>query len=178
MIKALLRNGAKNAAVGLIVDPIAVQVAIDAGVGAFVELELGGQSNILGDTPLSGRFEVIHLSDGRYRFDGPMMNGMRVDVGPVACLKIDDVQIAVSSSKSQMLDRNLFRIAGIQPEEKSFVVNKSSVHFRADFSAIAEQILIAKAPGPMNADPADLPWTRLAQGIRLKPNGKPFKTPC
>ncbi|MNO01096.1 hypothetical protein D3C81_2211510 [compost metagenome] len=77
-----------------------------------------------------------------------------------------------------MLDRNLFRIAGIQPEEKSFVVNKSSVHFRADFSAIAEQILIAKAPGPMNADPADLPWTRLAQGIRLKPNGKPFKTPC
>jgi microcystin degradation protein MlrC len=103
-----------------------------------------------------------------------MMNGMQAELGPVACLRVDDVLIAVSSSKAQMLDRNLYRVAGIQPEDMKILVNKSSVHFRADFEPIAEAILVAKAPGPMTADPADLPWTRLAPGIRMSPGGEAF----
>jgi len=35
-------------------------------------------------------------------------------------------------------------------------------------------VLVAKAPGPMQADPADLPWTRLAPGMRMRPQGRPF----
>jgi microcystin degradation protein MlrC len=73
-----------------------------------------------------------------------------------------------------MNDRNLFRMAGVIPEEMKILVNKSSVHFRADFGPIAERILVAKAPGPMAADPADLPWKYLRQGIRLRPNGREF----
>jgi microcystin degradation protein MlrC len=176
MLKALIKHGATNAAVGLICDPAAVQSAIAAGIGGFVEISLGGQSGAPGDSPLQGRFEVLHLSDGRCRFSGPMMNGMEVDVGPVACLKIGGVKVAVSSGKCQMLDRNLYRLAGIQPEQMSVLVNKSSVHFRADFAPIAEQILVAKAPGPMTADPADIPWKRLREGIRLKPNGPSFRS--
>lgn len=38
--------------------------------------------------------------------------------------------------------------------------NTSSVHFRADFAPIASAILVAKAAGPMAADPADLAWSR------------------
>ena len=174
MLKALLSHQARNAAIGLIYDPAAVQAAIAAGLGGFIDIALGGQSGVPGDEPLQGRFEVTHLSDGRCRFEGPMMNGMDVDVGPVAGLKIDDVSIAVSSSKCQMLDRTLYRLAGIDPEKMSVLVNKSSVHFRADFQPIAEHILVAKAPGPMTADPADIPWTRLREGIRLKPNGPAF----
>lgn len=178
MLKALIKHGATNAAVGLLYDPAAVQSAIAAGVGGFIEITLGGQSGALGDSPLQGRFEVMHLSDGRCRFAGPMMNGMEVDVGPVACLKIGGVKVAVSSGKCQMLDRNLYRIAGIEPEKMSVLVNKSSVHFRADFAPIADQILVAKAPGPMTADPADIPWKRLREGIRLKPNGPSFHSPA
>jgi microcystin degradation protein MlrC len=51
------------------------------------------------------------------------------------------------------------------------LLNKSSVHFRADFGTIADVVLVAKAPGPMAADPADLPWTRLSKSIRLRPKG-------
>ncbi|WP_442838757.1 M81 family metallopeptidase [Acinetobacter baumannii] len=175
MIKALLNNHATNAAVGLVYDPEAVKAALAAGIGKKISIQLGGQANIKGDTPLEATFEVIHLSDGQCRFDGPMMNGMFVDVGPVACLKLEGILIAVSSSKAQMIDRNLYRIAGIEPEKMSILVNKSSVHFRADFGPIAEKILVAKAPGPMIADPSDLPWENLTPNIRLKPNGKPFK---
>jgi microcystin degradation protein MlrC len=174
MLRALIRCKAKGAAVGLIYDPQAAALAHQAGVGNTVTLSLGGQSGVPGDEPLHGTFRVEHLSNGVCQFDGPMMNGMKVELGPVACLKIDDIRIAVSSMKAQMLDRNLFRVAGIQPEQMKILVNKSSVHFRADFQPIAEKILVAKAAGPMMADPVDLPWTRLAQGIRLSPGGPAF----
>jgi len=104
-----------------------------------------------------------------------MMHGMLADVGPVALLGIGGVQVVVSGGKAQMLDRNLYRVGGVEPEAMKILVNKSSVHFRADFQGIAHAVLVAKAPGPMTADPADLPWTRLAPGIRLKPLGQPFR---
>src|SRR5271170_3160582 len=54
------------------------------------------------------------------------------------------------------------------------LVNKSSVHFRADFEPIAEKLIICAAPGAMPADTASLPWKRLRPGIRIKPNGPSF----
>ena len=174
MLRALLDNGAQDAALGLIWDPEAAAQAHAAGVGATLELALGGRSGTPGDAPFTGTFEVVALSDGRCRYDGPMMHGMQVELGPVACLKIGGVRIAVSSTKAQMLDRNLYRVAGIEPEQMKILVNKSSVHFRADFQPIAHTVLVAKAPGPMTADPADLPWKRLARGIRIRPMGKSF----
>jgi microcystin degradation protein MlrC len=44
-----------------------------------------------------------------------------------------------------------------------------------DFEPIAHAVLVAKAPGPMTADPADLPWTRLAPGLRMALGGRAFK---
>lgn len=175
MLRALLRNGAQQAAIGLIWDPAVAAAAHRAGVGALIDVALGGVSGVAGDEPLQARFEVLKLSDGVCRFGGPMMHGMLADVGPVALLGIDDVQVVVSGGKAQMLDRNLYRVGGVDPEAMKILVNKSSVHFRADFQGIAHAVLVAKAPGPMTADPADLPWTRLAPGIRLKPMGAPFQ---
>nr|WP_315595171.1 M81 family metallopeptidase [uncultured Cupriavidus sp.] len=174
MLRALLRNGAQGAAIGLIWDPAVAAAAHRAGAGATLEVALGGVSGVPGDEPLQGRFQVLQVSDGVCRFGGPMMHGMQADVGPVALLAIDGVRVVVSAGKAQMLDRNLYRVGGVEPEAMKILVNKSSVHFRADFQGIAHAVLVAKAPGPMTADPADLPWTRLAPGIRLKPMGEPF----
>ena len=69
----------------------------------------------------------------------------------------------------------MYRFIGIEPEKQAILVNKSSVHFRADFEPIAETILVATAPGPMALDAADLPFTRLKAGTRLSPNGPAFQ---
>ena len=97
-----------------------------------------------------------------------------VDTGPSAALRIGDVRVVVSSHKAQLADQSMYRYVGIEPTEQAILVNKSSVHFRADFEPIAEKLLICAAPGAMPADTADLPWTRLRPGIRLKPNGPAF----
>jgi microcystin degradation protein MlrC len=147
------------------------------GAGSDITLQLGGQSGVAGDSPLQATFRVEQLSDGRCRYDGPMMHGKLTDVGPSARLSLNGVQIVVTTFKDQMLDRNLYRMAGVQPEAMKILVNKSSVHFRADFQPIAEAVLVAKAPGPLLADPADFPWKKLAPGMRLRPNGPAFSPP-
>ena len=81
------------------------------------------------------------------------------------------MRIALATHKVQMADQNLYRYVGIEPTEQAILVNKSSVHFRADFAPIAHRILVAAAPGPMIADPAKLPWKRLRKGMRLSPLG-------
>ena len=70
-----------------------------------------------------------------------------------------------------MADQQMYRFVGIEPTTQAILVNKSSVHFRADFQPIAETILVCTAPGPMPISPARLAWTSLAPGMKLEPMG-------
>ncbi|MBT2333039.1 M81 family metallopeptidase [Variovorax paradoxus] len=174
MLRTLLALGAQDAAIGLLCDPAAAAAAHEAGVGATIDIALGGCPQVEGDAPLRGHFVVEALSDGKFVYGGPMMNGKASDLGRMARLRIGGVRIAVSSAKAQLLDRNMYRAVGIEPSQMKILVNKSSVHFRADFAAIAEEIIVVRAPGPFIADPSELPWKKLGRGMRLKPNGPVF----
>jgi microcystin degradation protein MlrC len=174
MLRALVRNSATRAAIGVIYDPASAKAAHAAGVGATVTLSLGGKSGISGDAPYKETFVVEQLSDGQFVAPGPYYGGRDMDMGPSACLRIGDIRVVVSSHKAQLADQSMYRYVGIEPTEQSILVNKSSVHFRADFEPIAEKLLICAAPGAMPADTAALPWTRLRPGIRIKPNGPAF----
>jgi microcystin degradation protein MlrC len=174
MLRALVRNNAKRAAIGVIYDPVSAKAAHAAGVGATVTLALGGKSGIPGDAPYKETFIVEKLSDGQFVAPGPYYGGRDMDMGPSAALRIGDVRVVVSSHKAQLADQSMYRYVGIEPSEQAILVNKSSVHFRADFEPIAEKLLICAAPGAMPADTAALPWTRLRPGIRTKPNGPAF----
>jgi microcystin degradation protein MlrC len=173
MLRALVRNKASGAT-GVIYDPESASAAHAAGVGATVTLDLGGKSGISGDAPYRETFVVEKLSDGKFVASGPYYRGRDMDMGPSACLRIGDIRVVVGSYKAQLADQSMYRYVGIEPTEQKILVNKSSVHFRADFEPIAEKLLICAAPGAMPADTAALPWTRLRPGIRVKPNGKAF----
>ena len=177
MLRALVRNKATKAAIGVIYDPASAKLAHAAGAGATITLALGGKSGIPGDAPYKETFIVETLSDGQFVAPGPYFGGRDMDMGPSACLRIGDVRVVVSSHKAQLADQSMYRYVGIEPTEQSILVNKSSVHFRADFEPIAERLIICAAPGAMPADTAALPWTRLRPGIRLKPNGPAFVAP-
>lgn len=182
LLHALLAQGAGRqfpgqVALGLMFDPAAAQAAFAAGVGATISLSLGqavptftGQAS---DPPVSGEFRVRALCDGQVTLKGPMMTGMAATLGPCACLELDGVLVAVASGQMQMLDRELFRMVGITPEAMKIMVVKSSNHFRADFTPLVADaktdIIVAKAAGPMAADPADLPWKNLPATMRRKP---------
>ena len=174
MLRALVRHNARRTAIGVICDPQSAMAAHAAGTGATVTLALGGKSGIAGDAPYQESFVVEKLSDGKFIAPGPYYGGRDMDMGPSAGLRIGGVRVVVSSHKAQLADRSMYRYVGIEPTEQAILVNKSSVHFRADFEPIAERLLICAAPGAMPADTAALPWTRLRPGIRIRPKGPAF----
>lgn len=171
MLRALVRADAKRAAIGIMVDPAAAKAAHAAGQGAEITIALGGFSGISGDSPFEATFTVETLSDGKFIASGPFYGNAPLSIGPSACLRIGDVRVVVASRKVQMADQQMYRFVGIEPTEQAILVNKSSVHFRADFQPIAETILVCTAPGPMPLSPASLPWTRLAPDMKLEPLG-------
>jgi microcystin degradation protein MlrC len=159
------RRVSRRVALGLLFDPAAARAAHAAGIGATLQLSVGKAvrcyDGSFSDPPVHGEFVVRALHDGVVPMHGPMTAGGTAHLGPSACLEIDGIRIHVVSGQCQMLDLDLFRFLGVEPEAAKLLVAKSSVHFRAAFTPIAAQILVAVAPGPMAADPRRLPWTRL-----------------
>jgi microcystin degradation protein MlrC len=169
LIKALVACDARGVLAGVICDPSAAARAHAAGEGTQVELGLGAGSGTPGETPLAARFNVSALGDGRFTGTGPFYRGARFELGPMALLELGGVRIAVASRKQQAADQAMFRHLRAEPADHAVLVLKSSVHFRADFDAIAGRILVVEAPGPNVADPAKLPFRKLRPGMRTSP---------
>jgi microcystin degradation protein MlrC len=167
LLAELIRQGATGVAFGLINDAEAAAACHAAGEGATLALALGGRSL---PPPLAVTAKVLRLSDGSYVNAGPMTRGMRSELGPTALIEVaPGIEVVVTSRKTQAYDRMLFRHLGVEPEARRILALKSSVHFRADFQPIARAVLVAAAPGPVVADPATLPFTKLRPGLRRRP---------
>lgn len=175
LIEALLRNDARDAAIGILYDPRAAAAAHSAGQGADLEIAIGEGTRISDRKPLAGRFRVERLSDGKFAATGPVYAGNHMNLGPMALLKINGLRIVVSSRKQQAADQAIFRHLGVEPAAQKILALKSSVHFRGDFQPIAEEILVVAAPGPNLADHRQLRYRNLKPGIRLMPKGPGFK---
>ena len=171
MLAALVRNRADGAALGIMLDAEAAAAAHTAGEGAEITVALGGKGGIPGDRPYEATFEVAKLGDGQFTCTGPNLGGRRMDIGPMALLRIGGVAIVTASKRAQASDQEMFRHLGVEPAEQKILVLKSSVHFRAHFQPIAETVLVALAPGGHISDPRKYPYRKLRPGVRLAPLG-------
>ncbi|HEY4252951.1 MAG TPA: M81 family metallopeptidase [Roseomonas sp.] len=167
LLAELIAQDAQGAVLGLINDAESAAACHAAGVGATLPLSLGGKSD---GAPLAVTAVVERLSDGRFIATGPMGKGNPADLGPSALIRVSSgVRVIVVTRKMQALDQALFTHIGVEPAAQKILALKSSVHFRAHFQPIAEQVLVVAAPGPVVADPAVLPFTNLRDGLRLRP---------
>ncbi|WP_435067923.1 M81 family metallopeptidase [Haloplanus sp. C73] len=151
LLAALLDTGVEDAAVATIYDPEAVVAAIGAGVGGTVSVSLGGRSGENGD-PLDVTGEVRLLSDGDYRNYGPMSTGLDVSFGRTARLDIDGIDVLVGSHRQQPYDPEAFRSQGITPERANVLVLKSTVHYRAAFEPLVDEVCEVATPGLCTPD--------------------------
>ncbi|PKM70542.1 MAG: hypothetical protein CVU93_01555 [Firmicutes bacterium HGW-Firmicutes-18] len=176
LLESLVRQNAANAALGLIYDPVAASQAFEAGVGAEIELSVGGHS-LPGHHPFTQRFKVIQLHEGEFMGTGPMVKDRTINLEKMAHLLVDDVHLIVSSVRMQALDQSQFRIVGIEPSKMKILALKSANHFRADFGNIASAIINVESPSAIIEDPSKIPYTQLRDGVRLKGLGPIFHRP-
>ncbi|MBS0547594.1 MAG: M81 family metallopeptidase [Proteobacteria bacterium] len=165
VLQALLDAGIENAAFGTIFDPKTVQQAMKAGVGATIDVELGGHTDESMGKPVKARAVVRMLSDGSFRNDGPMNAGVETQMGPTAVLRIGGVDVVTISSRVQTIDLQVFLSQGIDPATKSVVVVKSVQHFRAAYGPIAREIVLVDSGGICSPDISRLKFKKLRRPI-------------
>lgn len=143
LLAAMLDAGLKNATFAPMIDPDAAAALCAGAVGDTVTLDLGGKNDpAFGGGPLTLSGQIMHISDGWLTGDGPMLGGLRRSFGPTAVLRVDGIDILVTTERDQMLDLQQFKTFGIQPEQKSVVAVKSMQHFRAAFEPIAGKVIV------------------------------------
>ena len=166
LLVELVRQRAKGALLCLINDADSAAACHAAGEGGTIALSLGGKSDGM---PFACTARVARLGDGKFTLTGPMGAGNPGNLGPCALLDIEGVLVVVVSQKMQALDQAIIRHLGVEPASCPILALKSSVHFRADFAPIAEQIIVAIAPGPVVADPAVLNFRHVRAEVRRRP---------
>ncbi len=172
ILNELLRQGAKNAALGVLCDAEAALAAHEAGEGSTIEIALGAKSGLEGHKAVKAEFQVEAISDGDIKSTGVYFAGGTMRLEPMALLNCNGTRVVVSSRAEQAADQAMFAHLGLDPASVDILVLKSTVHYRADFQPIAAEVLEVVAPAPLIADTRLLDYQNLRPGLRVMPGNQ------
>ncbi len=169
VIEAVMDAELEDVIVAAVWDPGAVAQMQSAGVGAEVELDLGGRTDMpsvgLAGRPLRVRGRVRALTDGRWTVRGPMYTGVQVNMGPSAVLDTGRMQIVIVSLHHEPWDLGVFTSMGIQPEHHRYLLLKSRIHYRAGFGDLPKLTLTLDGDGVTTSDNAVLEYRQVRRPV-------------
>jgi microcystin degradation protein MlrC len=122
LLKGLRDAGYTKRVLAQIVDAQAAAAAHAAGVGATIQVGLGGGLDTRRFSPMTVTARVKLLSDGAARLE---TMGTRLDAGPTAVLTFDNVTVVVFSRTLSLFDRAMYFANGLNPRDFDLIVVKS-----------------------------------------------------
>ncbi|MCY1233499.1 hypothetical protein D9M72_460440 [compost metagenome] len=158
ILRRMIERGVGNAAVGPMWDPIAVRIAFDAGVGARLRMRIGGKISPLSGDPLDLDCTVKAL------LPDMVMTGLSdapVPMGDCALVEANGIDIVLITLRNQAMGTDMFTQLGCDLARKQIIVVKSSQHFYASFSKVAQHVIYAGAPGAVTLDLTSLPYRKI-----------------
>ena len=147
ILQKFIAADVQEAVIAVIADPESVAQAAEAGVGNRVQLNVGGKTDTQHGAPVALTGYVKTLSDGRFILKGPMGRGTVGNMGRTAVIEVGGIEIILTERRIQPYDAEVLRSVGIEPRTRKLIALKSAVHFRADYTPIAHQILEVDTPG-------------------------------
>ncbi len=156
-----------NAGIATIWDPVAVSVCEDAGIGARLDLRIGGKMQPNSGNPVDLTATVIGLANEVVQ----ELGGACMSMGRCAAIKVhlnkDHIQtdapeqgldVILSQHRTQTVAPNIFSDLGIDPKRKKILIVKSTQHFYAAFKPISKEILYAGDKGALQRDMTMIPY--------------------
>ena len=145
-----------------IVDPAAAAAAHRAGVGATVDVALGGAIDRQRFSPMPVTAQVRLLSNGQARLE-TMKVGL--DAGPTAVLTWDNFTVVVFSNTLSLFDRAMYFANGLNPQDFDLIVVKSPHTEHHMYEAWADCNFNVDVPGATSANLPTLGHTICARPI-------------
>lgn len=160
-LKELLDRGVTNAAIAMIWDPIAVQVAMSAGEGATLDMRIGGKMGPMSGDPLDLTVKVTKITPNMAQYWPQKEGTLKIPCGDAVALNCNGIDIVLNTQRTQVLSPDVFSQVGINPLEKRLLIVKSTQHFYAGFSPIASQIIYMAGPGAIPPIFKEIPYQRV-----------------
>ena len=160
VLRTFVEQDLDDALLLYLVDPEVARQAHAAGVGAKLSVEIGGKSDPRQGPPVPLEVEVVALSDGRFRYDGPMYSGTDGNLGASAWLRHRGMNIVVVSVRMQPLDQAFARSLGIDCAAMKIIAVKSAAHFRSGFERLGGPIFNVNAPAMHSHDYTQVTYHR------------------
>ena len=162
ILRRMVERGITNAALGPLWDPVAVRIASDAGVGARLQMRIGGKISPLSGDPIDLDCTVKALKHdliqtGLSNTPTPMGDCALVE----AAVGTGSIEILLCTLRNQAMGTDLFTGAGCDLSAKKIIVVKSSQHFYASFSKLARHVIYADAIGSVARDINTLPYRKV-----------------
>jgi len=155
-LQAMLERSFDKAVIGAFWDPLVAQVCAEAGVGARLNVSLGGRCGPSSGDPLNLNVEVLGVREDH----GQSVFGARQPMGRSVWVRCRGVDIAICSIRTQVFTPDAFTGLGIELSDKRLIVVKSSNHYQAGFRAHADHLWHVSSPGALSLDFAALPYTK------------------
>ena len=165
MLKAFIAAGLEEACVLYIVDPEAIAICHAAGPGANLTVEVGAKTSPLQGTPVKMNVTVVAVSEGSFRYDGPMYNGIEANMGPSAHIVQDGIHVILTTEREQPFDTALSRSLGLDPRQMRYIGVKSAAHFRAGFESWAGAIYAVGEPSVHDPLTAKIAFRKLGRKL-------------
>ncbi|MEJ1968275.1 MAG: M81 family metallopeptidase [Rhizomicrobium sp.] len=161
LLRALLEAGVEDTAVGMIWDPIAVEIAHRAGVGARLAMRIGGKTG-----PGSGPPLDLDVTVRDCRSDATQIaQGYTSPLGATAVVQAAGIRIVLNSIRQQVFDTACFEAFGIDPRRCRIVAVKSQQHFYEAFGPFASKVIYAAPPGTVNMDYGNMTFQNVPSPI-------------
>jgi len=141
-------------------DPEAVAQAESAGIGARVQLQVGGKTDNLHGAPLEAEFLVQSLHDGRFEEPEARHGGMRhFDQGQTAIVTTNS-GLTVMLTSRRMVPFSLHQLTdfGLNPTDFRYLIAKGVNAPLAAYAPVSKTILRVNTPGATTADLSTLTY--------------------
>jgi microcystin degradation protein MlrC len=162
ILTAILASDFSGRLLAPLVDAPAVRVAMEAGVGNSVTVNLGGTVDPARFTPLQCQAKVRLISDGDFLSESFKLLWRG---GPTVVLEVEDHTVVVSTYPVNLFDRSFFLSHGCDPAHYDAVVVKSphcEPHMYKDSAGLYIDV---DAPGSTSANLKSLGHTQCARPI-------------
>jgi microcystin degradation protein MlrC len=164
LLREIVDRGIRDVALALFWDPVAVQLGASAGVGARLNLRIGGKVGPMSGDPVDLDVEVLSIKDDiRQAWFG--IGEPKLPIGRSIAVKSQGITIVLCTIRQQVFSRHVFEAHGIDLNQQRIIVVKSTQHFYQDFAKLATKVIYCDGPGTVTSAFETLPYRHIVRPL-------------
>ena len=162
-LRALITHANDRSALVPVVDHEVAASCHRLRIGQELTTLIGHRHDPCWGEPLEVTGQLEQLSDGRFRYQGGIWDGVEGNMGPTAVLAIGAIKVLVTSHSTYEWRDEQFRSVGLQPAAAKFLVVKNPMNFRLAYEQIAKATLVLDTPGPTPITMKNVSYSHMAR---------------